>query len=485
MLFTRFFLFCFGLFIGHSLLVSAQVNSVDDVIFIGDAATLSIDVLANDFIPNDFTPHVNILSQPSIGHASVDPNTQIITYQRSPLNDESSYFDILTYSVECSEANQFGQASIFILSGTDSNVELEYYEGFEPNDISISAPDLNAENINVCDLIGCVWPGDTDNDGFVDVWDALNVGVAYGMEGPARIDADASWTQQYAPDWAFDNLNGINYKHIDCDGNGIIDAADMNIVSENYQEVSGKADDITEVNSDVELKVEILNETVSEGETVQAVVKLGENFDTYEDIYGVAFRLSYDSEIINPNSFEIEYVDSWIGTTEDILFFKHVNPGTVDISIVRMDHNNMMGGGLILPLSFVMEEVLLGKIRDDEVINIEVLRSTIIDNTGVLSEISASGDAKEIVTTGTDELHTSLDFGIYPNPANQFIQLNLPSYDKAQVRITDSNGQVWEQYLMNNQKQLNIHTSHLPSGMYFLSVQNKHGIVNQRINIVH
>jgi len=78
-----------------------------------------------------------------------------------------------------------------------------------------------------------VFPGDCNNDGIVDLSDVSYNSFLIGSVGPPRPNATTDCSLQLAPDWSI-IIAGINAKHSDCDGNGIIDNIDYQIILMNY-----------------------------------------------------------------------------------------------------------------------------------------------------------------------------------------------------------------------------------------------------------
>jgi len=87
---------------------------------------------------------------------------------------------------------------------------------------------------------GEVWPGDLNNDGYVDEEDAAFWGQTFNNTGPARASnhQNIDWYAHPAEDWLVD-ANGINGKHQDADGNGVVDGDDLAAVSENEGRSNG------------------------------------------------------------------------------------------------------------------------------------------------------------------------------------------------------------------------------------------------------
>ncbi len=111
-------------------------------------------------------------------------------------------------------------------AGTPNNTLIDF------NLIEVSAIDPNGSPISL-DPHGFqiqisagleVWPGDTNNDGIVDARDVLPLGVHFAVTGPSRAAApNNTWMAQLcAPPW-----NPVEATYADCDGNGVINQADI------------------------------------------------------------------------------------------------------------------------------------------------------------------------------------------------------------------------------------------------------------------
>ncbi|MEO0470179.1 MAG: S8 family serine peptidase, partial [Bacteroidota bacterium] len=87
---------------------------------------------------------------------------------------------------------------------------------------------------------GCIWPGDVNLDGIVSPMDFLVLGLANQQSGPSRSNAETDWAAQQGFDWsasfapAHPLAAGVNFKHADCDGNGLVNlAVDGSVIRKN------------------------------------------------------------------------------------------------------------------------------------------------------------------------------------------------------------------------------------------------------------
>jgi len=101
---------------------------------------------------------------------------------------------------------------------------------------------LNGDNSCWATKTSQVWPGDTNNDGVVDVDDYVFHEQALDDTGTARrnnpdiTEVDESyyttWIGQICPDWVT-NILGVNGKHQDANGDGIVDMLDHQAITNN------------------------------------------------------------------------------------------------------------------------------------------------------------------------------------------------------------------------------------------------------------
>ncbi len=88
---------------------------------------------------------------------------------------------------------------------------------------------LSNEPLSVAYSSLLVWPGDTNNDGIVDMHDILPVGQYYDMSGPARDGFDVSWEARPAASW-----ENVEATYADATGDGSINQNDILPVGLNF-----------------------------------------------------------------------------------------------------------------------------------------------------------------------------------------------------------------------------------------------------------
>ncbi len=109
--------------------------------------------------------------------------------------------------------------------------------------ISVSSviEDMAGKYVEASDIVFrtglIVWPGDTNRDGKVDVFDVLPIGQFWGSVGPIRDKGDHSWKLQPAIAWKEKMATSA-----DANGDGVINQDDIVPISQNWRNTRlGKA----------------------------------------------------------------------------------------------------------------------------------------------------------------------------------------------------------------------------------------------------
>ncbi len=202
----------------------------------------------------------------------------------------------------------------------------------------------------------CVWPGDCNYDGVVNNQDLLAIGFAYGETGPERRNASISWEPQACEDWEGNQENGVNNKHIDTDGNGIIDVRDTLAIKVNY----ALTHDLPNNTFNNDNSLIAITPTLVSGSTFSADANnniafidlvLDEADGENVTAYGLAFRISYliPNNAATINNLSVNFIDSWLGNENELLtVWKHFpENNTIEVALTRFDRQNKIGQGSI------------------------------------------------------------------------------------------------------------------------------------------
>lgn len=331
-----------------------------------------------------------------------------------------------------------------------------------------------------------VWPGDTDLDQQVDNFDLLNIGLGYSTAGPPRANASILWDGYLTPDWnKFTPVTQINYKHADCNGDGIININDTLAIAANWgssyfykNKISGGAG-----------TVPIVIDASGTPTTYQwsLPINLGSSMIPANDIYGIAFTISYDTSLIKPNTANVTISNSWFGTVgTDLISIRkdfYMN-GIIQVAVTRTDGNNISGFGTIGTLDFtIQDDIMLNRGGGDTSFVFEVLDVKLIDNSNIELITNPRQSTMVIPTTPTNTQQNILDHQvqIFPNPVNDILNIQAEDLNIQNVKIISLTGQILMTEQVNNSN-VNLNTSTLPSGIYLISITTDKGILNKKIS---
>ncbi len=327
-----------------------------------------------------------------------------------------------------------------------------------------------------------VFPGDVNYDQIANNEDLLDLGVVYGTTGVARNGASTDWVGQSVEDWTTTQFNGENAKHADCNGDGIVNADDVEAIRLNYNQTheSGK----TEVESNLEGNLILeLPEEVAEGQTVSLKVLLGELDNPVENFYGVAFTLQYDPTFIKEESFLFDYSENWLGTLEsDLLTIEKVfhSDGQIDIGMVRTDQMDISGGGEIMSIDFAMSDAIIGK-TEGVPFNINIIKIKAIDEMAVPINMQVQ-QAQSTVILGTHIpllAHNATDVEIIPQVNQQ--QIIVEGNGIQNCQLFSLQGRLIATEAKESTQQLLLNTHELIPGIYILRLRTTDGIYAHKL----
>ncbi|HFA48706.1 MAG TPA: T9SS type A sorting domain-containing protein, partial [Bacteroidetes bacterium] len=324
-----------------------------------------------------------------------------------------------------------------------------------------------------------VWPGDADLSNSANNFDLLNLGFAFGSEGEARATLGFEWTGLPANDWGRSFANGVNFKHSDCNGDGIVNQDDVQAIAANYNETHDEVSApvlLGGTEDDPPFYVDLPDAgSLSAGSPFTAPIILGSEDQVVSDLYGIAFSLHFDPEIIAPASIELQYDPSWLGVVDVNLITldkTFADEGRVDVALVRTDHNNVSGHGQVLAFIGIIDNIA-GK--DEMKMDISDVRA--ISGKEVLIPVRSMATTVNL-TTGTKEYKQGV-FKVYPNPVGDKLFLQHPNGIAAErVEIQNMTGEtVLERKVSGNQLGLEA----LGSGVYFLRIYTAEGAFVEKL----
>lgn len=332
-----------------------------------------------------------------------------------------------------------------------------------------------------------VWPGDSDNNGRVNHYDLLNIGVAYGARGLLRTNATTNWNAEAANNWRqLTDGSNINFKHIDTDGNGLINALDTNAIVGNWgKENENKSDtDLSPILPRGGAPIYLLPDTVQLGEKAHFSIVLGEELSPAHEIYGLAFTILYDPNSIVPGSASAKFEESWLGELGINMigiYRDYPEEGRIEMAVTRIDGRSIHGSGIIGTLKLTIEDVIFPRSTTRE-LPLDIERVRMINSLEEELPISPVETISLIETEVTDTHNEILQkrIRLFPNPAQDKVNLITENLQVDRFTITNIQGQTLRKYNAVN----SFSISDLANGTYFVEIKTTEGVVRKKLVIV-
>lgn len=319
------------------------------------------------------------------------------------------------------------------------------------------------------DTSTCVLPGDADQNGIVNALDLLRVGEGYLTQGSSRPNASTDYHLQSAADWVDAFEDGVNCKHADTNGDGMIDEQDKMAIEQNYTSVPTLTYTSVEnanspqyqydANNKTRLRTQLVDEyDMPSGERVYDFAVILENREgnpVVNDVYGLGFVVDYSAPVSVAASVQYAANDgswqSWLGhpeannTANKLLTidknFSHeaTETGRLEIAMTRVNQQSLNGAGALCRILCVIaiddwsRAQTSGKTTDTDPesfeFNLHLNTANVIDEEGSNSYVQ--GDLLSMTVRPNPAVNLSLNLcleGAYQTNQHQLMATtaNLP-----------------------------------------------------------
>lgn len=348
-----------------------------------------------------------------------------------------------------------------------------------------SAPFVNILPLNpACDT-GFVYPGDSNHDQVVDHLDIFPIGLHSGQSGPPRAYSSNDWFPHFANAWG-DSLasTGVDIKHADCNGDGIINKDDTLAIHNNFGLTHTGTK--TTHSTGFPLSLDMSGLVARPGDTIDIPILLGSVDVPANEMYGLAFSLEYDTSLIQEGAAHLHFQTSWLGSkhVDLISFFKdHEDLGRIDISMVRTDQNNQSGMGTIGNIQLIVEP----DAQHGDSLGFTLTKLLAID--AEETDIPVVAELAEAITIDTTSTSTSIShylsqtLHIRPNPAKDQVFVSLDQGSMQSIRLLNLSGQLVFSQTSMRVPETSIDVHRLPPGIYLLKIHTSLGEIMKKLAI--
>jgi hypothetical protein len=372
-------------------------------------------------------------------------------------------------------------------SGTDE-MRIQYCAGGECKSVKIYMQVLD-EELSAC-IDDCVWPGDVNRDGEVNVFDMLPIAYHVGHTGSIRsASPEEEFLAYESVNWEYNQFNNQDLKHADADGDGSISSLDKEVLLTYYQEQNKLKPVTYNPLYNVPFILDLATPEIEIGETAIFNIIIGTAQYPAIDFRGLAFQLNLgNADFFDTASLQLTlYPDSWLclgGPSADLT----VKAGSylLDGAIARLDTKYKSGYGIIGKFEGIIVKDIGGfHLKGDYYdIPISVAANQVVDHQGNSFTLPAV-NTKLRVKIGKTSKYASSGVRVYPNPAQDMVTINtLDDSDIQAIQMFSISGNILKQVDQVNSASLNMDISSLPSGMYILKTLTTNGVHSVKLKVI-
>lgn len=367
------------------------------------------------------------------------------------------------------------------------NFEIEYCTNGECVNYEVEVEMIQVDTDECYCVNDCVWEGDTNGDGKVNVSDLLPIGRHMGIAGSSRESLYDFWSAEDTDNWTYNQPNGKNIKHVDANGDGIVTASDTNSISQYYNQLSNFVPDQVLDIKDYPFYLVPNTTEVDSGDLLILDIVLGNEQYPVKDLHGLAFAIEIGGGFADSASLYIDlYEDSWLTSVgPSIQMTQSPASGLIEAALSRTDGLPSSGHGVIGQLGFIVEDEAVGFKDDDGE------RYFSIKLNGATGETAAGGSyympeagvrIQYVSNGGKDEPVILDDMVLSPNPTSDLLRIQLPNANEVinNLYLTDITGKS----ISVNANDSVINLGSLPIGMYILSVESDQNRYTQKVQVV-
>ncbi|MCB9081332.1 MAG: T9SS type A sorting domain-containing protein [Lewinellaceae bacterium] len=352
----------------------------------------------------------------------------------------------------------------------------------------------------------CIWAGDTNNDGIVNMEDLLPIGLFMGEVGKPRSPYyKMEWFGKFGPNWANPYADlGYDLKHIDSDGDSLITALDTTAIREFYGLTHALvAKPLPYYNFNMRLEGDV---SVKPGDMIELNLVIGDNANPVLDLYGFTFSLPYNTQFFKRDQASLSFAsNSWLSYNSPVVSMsRNDRRGLIEAGFTRTNGLPVSGFGKVGTARFIVVEDISGIRPTDGSSQIEV------EFGGLATGMSSTGQAFGIwvepfkITIDLDQQKpanpgnedrsrknnrfTVLDpslLKVFPNPSTDWMNLYLNGgMDMQRIQVFNIAGQL--QYdsgdLQNRSAQIPV--GDWREGIYIVKAFTSEGVVHQKFEVI-
>ena len=242
------------------------------------------------------------------------------------------------------------------------------------------------------------------------------------------------------------------------------------------------------------LSLQVVQNPVQAGDTAEVVINLGTQNLQVNDIYGLAFAVTYDTTLIVPGSVMASFNSNWMGplNSELITLYQDMpSANRIEFGMTRINHINRSGDGEIGRLTLITIDNIAGKTNtlQDFEMPMHIVEVLAISHDETVIPLSLLGDTliiedvEVIQDTTSAGLVPESHFRIYPNPSSGKFFIECENELIISYTLHNYVGQELLKKESLETNSLILELSEFDRGIYLLEVETAKGIETKKIVI--
>lgn len=420
----------------------------------------------------------------------------IINFGENPQNGSLPYIeDDFTWTFGC---NEISTNKLLIYTPDLDFVGLDAFNFFHcpPNSSICTFVQVEVEVIDAedeCPCIGpdCVWSGDANNDGLVDMEDLLTIGWYLGETGPTRAPGILSeWYGENSSDWMIDQpFTDQNIKYADSDGDGYVTEQDIVGIDENYLSHHALIPDESNLKAPYQFSMVPVSFSLDSGDVIILDVYIGTESNPVIDMHGIKFSVNIPPIILDSSSLSVDFHhDSWLAeNTSSIQLDRVPYDGRIDAGFSRANGNVVSGFGLVATISFIVEDDIAGIRSDSDQIPFTLTLNNGVGYNSTGERVDIPGDSYTYILDLSKDDATPLNEStfLFPNPATDELNVHVNGSNRIlEVEMYNLTGQLVSSSNEIQLKQYVANVNHLSTGFYFARIKTLEGVVTKPFEVI-
>jgi hypothetical protein len=418
-----------------------------------------------------------IIDNPLLGNLTFYPGNQSINIA----GQDISGFNLMVYEPGFNEVGK-------------DEMRVKYCVGNDCREIKLDIEIIDYFPDIIC-LTDCVWPGDVNYDGKVDMVDLLPLAHYIGHFGQPRDTEDTNmWLAQSSTNWnELQVFTAVDLKHADTDGNGVVTAADTSAIKNNYLKYHRFTRPVSNPLASIPFILAPLNSgPLSEGDTARFNIQIGNAQFPAISMSGLCFELDFiGADYLNTESIKVNlHHENWLTSDAPSLRLTlEASDTRVDAGLARADGRFSSGFGIIGQLEFIVVKDLDGFHTGGNLVQIpvKITNGHVMTGDGQLFSVPESQSS---VTLRIDRTNENSDqnsqLNVFPNPATNELTVGIKNSQilLQEVELISLTGSTLLKMDGLSQANVLLNTSSLNSGFYLVRAMTSSGVMVSKVQII-